>query len=273
MNALALNHPIDTVAAADPAARRCARISPKRATNSCACYAIPAWPSRCCCCPSRCTRCSRLLICGGGDRQGSEPRHLLFAAFSVMAVTMPALFGIGATLAMERDMGLMRLKRAQPAPPAAGWWRRSHAAWCSGCSSYTPIVIAALGYGKARTGRRPAGRHERRDAVRHHPVLRDGPHDRLAGQRLRRARIRQSHLSTRLLPLGHVFPAAEVDVLAGADLAAVPSSTSSPCTQRASPSSSSSRCHGHRLAGRLHRAVQRGGTSGGWPRKAKRQTG
>ena len=43
----------------------------------------------------------------------------LFSAFSLMAVTMPALFGIGVTLALERDMGLLRLKRAQPAPPAA----------------------------------------------------------------------------------------------------------------------------------------------------------
>ena len=31
---------------------------------------------------------------------------------------MPALFGIGVTLALEREMGLLRLKRAQPAPPA-----------------------------------------------------------------------------------------------------------------------------------------------------------
>ena len=37
-----------------------------------------------------------------------------------MAVTMPALFGICTSARMERDMGLMRLKRAQPAP--AGAW-------------------------------------------------------------------------------------------------------------------------------------------------------
>jgi len=44
----------------------------------------------------------------------------LFGGFAVMAVTMPALFGICTSLALERDMGLMRLKRAQPAP--AGSW-------------------------------------------------------------------------------------------------------------------------------------------------------
>jgi ABC-2 type transport system permease protein len=41
---------------------------------------------------------------------------LLFVGFSVVAVMGPALFGIGATLASERDAGLMKLKRALPAP-------------------------------------------------------------------------------------------------------------------------------------------------------------
>lgn len=40
----------------------------------------------------------------------------LFIGFSVMAVIGPALFGVGSTLAAEREAGLMRLKRALPAP-------------------------------------------------------------------------------------------------------------------------------------------------------------
>ncbi len=40
----------------------------------------------------------------------------LFSAFSVMAISMPALFGLSTSLALEREMGLMLLKRAQPAP-------------------------------------------------------------------------------------------------------------------------------------------------------------
>src|SRR5690349_24317488 len=43
-----------------------------------------------------------------------------FAGFGVLGVTMPGLFAISASLAMEREMGLMKLKRAQPAP--AGSW-------------------------------------------------------------------------------------------------------------------------------------------------------
>jgi ABC-2 type transport system permease protein len=72
----------------------------------------------------------------------------LFAAFAVMAVTMPALFGIGATLAMERDMGLLRLKRAQPAP-AGGWLVAKIACGIGlGIISYAPMVIVALASGK-----------------------------------------------------------------------------------------------------------------------------
>jgi ABC-2 type transport system permease protein len=65
-----------------------------------------------------------------------------------MAVTMPALFGIGATLAMERDMGLLRLKRAQPAP-AGGWLVAKIACGIGlGIISYAPMVIVALASGK-----------------------------------------------------------------------------------------------------------------------------
>jgi ABC-2 type transport system permease protein len=41
---------------------------------------------------------------------------ILFIGFSVMAVMGPALFGVGSTLAPERDAGLTKLKRALPAP-------------------------------------------------------------------------------------------------------------------------------------------------------------
>jgi ABC-2 type transport system permease protein len=40
----------------------------------------------------------------------------MFIGFCVMAVMGPALFGVGSTLAPERDAGLMKLKRALPAP-------------------------------------------------------------------------------------------------------------------------------------------------------------
>ncbi|HEU4779309.1 MAG TPA: ABC transporter permease [Steroidobacteraceae bacterium] len=72
----------------------------------------------------------------------------LFSAFSIMGATMPALFGIGATLAMEREMGLLRLKRAQPAP-VAGWLVAKIVCGVGfGVLSYAPIALLALLSGK-----------------------------------------------------------------------------------------------------------------------------
>src|SRR5262245_17983356 len=45
--------------------------------------------------------------------------NYLFSGFSVFAVIGPAIFGVGIVLAIERDGGLMRLKRALPAPTGA----------------------------------------------------------------------------------------------------------------------------------------------------------
>ena len=72
----------------------------------------------------------------------------LFSAFSLMSVTMPALFGIGVTLALERDMGLLRLKRAQPAPPAAWVVAKIASGLVLSVLAYVPIVVAAVMSGK-----------------------------------------------------------------------------------------------------------------------------
>jgi len=72
----------------------------------------------------------------------------LFVAFSLMAVTMPAVFGIGISLALEREMGLLRLKRAQPAPPTAWVIAKILAGLVLAVVAYTPIVILAVAAGK-----------------------------------------------------------------------------------------------------------------------------
>ena len=53
-----------------------------------------------------------LLIFGEAIAKDPTTGVYIFAGMAVMSVTMPALFGIGATLAMERELGLMRLRRA-----------------------------------------------------------------------------------------------------------------------------------------------------------------
>lgn len=72
----------------------------------------------------------------------------LFCAFSVMAISMPGLFGMSTSLALEREMGLLRLRRAQPAP--AGSWLVAKIV-CGigfGVIAYLPLLGMALAAGK-----------------------------------------------------------------------------------------------------------------------------
>jgi ABC-2 type transport system permease protein len=74
----------------------------------------------------------------------------LFVGFSVLAVTMPALFSVGCMLALERDGGLFRLKRAQPAPTGSWLIAKIFVALTFALMAYVPIVIAGVCFGKIR---------------------------------------------------------------------------------------------------------------------------
>lgn len=89
-----------------------------------------------------------VLIAGAAIESDPSVGIFLFTAFSIMATTMPALFGIGTTLAMEREMGLMRLKRAQPAPTGSWLVAKITCGVGFGILSYLPILGVALGTGK-----------------------------------------------------------------------------------------------------------------------------
>ena len=93
-----------------------------------------------------------LLIAGEAIDKDPSLGIFLFSAFALMAVTMPALFGVGVTLALERDMGLLRLKRAQPAPPAAWVVAKIVSGLVLAVVAYTPIVVLALSTGKLSLG-------------------------------------------------------------------------------------------------------------------------
>ncbi|MBE2211567.1 MAG: ABC transporter permease [Xanthomonadaceae bacterium] len=56
-----------------------------------------------------------LLNRGGGNGMGAY----LLATYGVFGVMGAAMFGFGATVAMERTQGMLRLKRALPTPPGA----------------------------------------------------------------------------------------------------------------------------------------------------------
>jgi ABC-2 type transport system permease protein len=60
---------------------------------------------------------------GGDPAQAPKPELMMpirmFTGFSIMGVMGPALFAFGMAVAVDRDFGLLRLKRALPMPPMA----------------------------------------------------------------------------------------------------------------------------------------------------------
>ena len=54
-----------------------------------------------------------------GRNNGADAPRFLLAAYATFGVMAPGLFGFGVSLALERDGGLLTLKRALPMPPAA----------------------------------------------------------------------------------------------------------------------------------------------------------
>ena len=56
-----------------------------------------------------------------GSEIGKDPKGALFTfmGFAVLGVMGPGMFGFGITVAIEREQGLLKLKRALPMPPGA----------------------------------------------------------------------------------------------------------------------------------------------------------
>ena len=165
----------------------------------------------------------------------------LFSGFSVFAIMGPALFGVGCVLAIEREAGYLKLKRAFPAPGGAYLIAKMVMAMVFALLAMSTLLVAAL---LVRQD------HAVGDAVDHHDA---GADDRRAALRRARAadrRLRpgqrrsgdcERHLSADDVAVGAVHPAAEVPRAVGGDLAGVP------------PESSGAR-RGRRLGVQLHAA-------------------
>lgn len=54
-----------------------------------------------------------------GRANGADASRFLLASYATFGVMAPGLFGFGVSLALERDTGLLTLKRAMPMPPGA----------------------------------------------------------------------------------------------------------------------------------------------------------
>jgi ABC-2 type transport system permease protein len=79
-------------------------------------------------------------------RSNADPNvpAYLFTGFSTFAAMGPALFGFGLALALEREQGVYKLKRALPMPPAAYLAAKVLMAMFFAAVSAGSVMIAAL---------------------------------------------------------------------------------------------------------------------------------
>lgn len=70
--------------------------------------------------------------------------NYLFSGFSVFAVMGPALFGVGCVLAVERDAGFLKLKRALPAPGGAHLVAKAAMAMVFAAGAMLTLLLAGL---------------------------------------------------------------------------------------------------------------------------------
>ena len=88
-------------------------------------------------------------VAGEAIAKDPDTGRYMFAGFSLMAVTMAALFATCPSLALEREMGLLTLKRAQPAPAGAWVTGKIVSGVVCGTLAYLPILAIAGATGQA----------------------------------------------------------------------------------------------------------------------------
>ena len=74
--------------------------------------------------------------------------NYLFSGFAVFAVMGPALFGVGCVLAVEREAGFLKLKRALPAPGGAHVIAKAAMAMVFAGLAMITVLVAGIGPGK-----------------------------------------------------------------------------------------------------------------------------
>lgn len=89
-----------------------------------------------------------VLIAGDAIAEDPALGAYMFASFAGMGVTMPGLFGISASLGLDRELGVLRLKRAQPAPGGSWLVAKSAGGLTFGALAYVPVLVMALATGR-----------------------------------------------------------------------------------------------------------------------------
>jgi ABC-2 type transport system permease protein len=84
-----------------------------------------------------------------GQEAANDPDAavFIFCGFLVFAVTAPAMFGFGIGLAVERQSGVLNLKRAQPMPPAANLLAKMINSMATSGIAMTALITLAMWLG------------------------------------------------------------------------------------------------------------------------------
>lgn len=95
-----------------------------------------------------------VVLAGNSPEMGTNPQlaDFIFTGWCAFAVMMPAIFGVGCGLAIERSAGLHKLKRAQPAPPGAYIIAKLAMSLAFAAIAMLELVAAALWTGKITMG-------------------------------------------------------------------------------------------------------------------------
>ena len=89
-----------------------------------------------------------VLLAGPAVAKNPGVANYLFSGFSVFAVMGPALFGAACVLAVERDAGLLKLKRALPAPGGAYIMAKMMIGVVFAALAMVALLVAALAAGR-----------------------------------------------------------------------------------------------------------------------------
>lgn len=88
-----------------------------------------------------------VVLAGPAIAEKPQLANYLFSSWMAFAVMGPALFGPGCALAVEREAGLMKLKRAQPSPGGAWLVAKTVMAMVFAALALTTVVMAAVAAG------------------------------------------------------------------------------------------------------------------------------
>jgi ABC-2 type transport system permease protein len=95
-----------------------------------------------------------VVLAGASPQAQANPAlaDFVLAGWCGFAAMGPALFGVGCPLAVEREAGLLKLKRALPAPPGSHLAAKFVMAMTFAALAVGSVMVAALSLGKITLG-------------------------------------------------------------------------------------------------------------------------